>query len=645
MSADLQALLRSPGPSVQRETVIPMNLGVFLDRPAAQVPKGGMSDCLNVRVKDRATKNENMGWEVFPQGGTAINLDALQVQLIDQFFTRAGAQTLIFANKRDLFRYDAGAADLKYLTPQYSAGTVSAISAYSAGPDETTITGSGTLWDTTVLTRKNALAEDMIHFGAVDYVTQTAADWYRIKAVASDTSFTVHGDASAESTGAYSIRQRMSCDELDIFSTEVFPNALPSAEDRWFVTNGIDAPMYWNASDAVAKYFDPGFTVRILFRHKNMLLYGDITESGQRKPSATRNSNVANPQDVTTGLASEFSSTDAIDAILQYVSIGDVVVAYHERSANLMQFVGLPFIFIVRTAVPGLGPLAPGAIADFGDFHVFLAADAAYKFNGVGIQEVGPHVFRDALRRISSNRLNRLQTHVDEENGETHWILPLVSDGAADEFAGPKLAFTEHYLEETGRGAGGQGGFTPMTIRDLPATATGYFERTSQLRFSDLPVAWSSFNFRWNDRTLDSAFPFNLFGTDDGYVYILGTSSNQISGASTPVAVNSFARFNRWPAGKDRHSLGLIQRIEPFVEERPGASVLLTINLYGTRQIGGIATLKQTKTFDITMAAGRFSSFRALSRWVEVEFKTNGLGAFWDAQGYEAEYRIVGGSR
>jgi hypothetical protein len=620
-----------PIPKERREAVTPLNLGVFLGRPAIHVPKGGMSDCLNVRVKDGTTRNENFGWDTFPIGETPVNVDGEQVLLIDQFFKQTGTQTLILGTKKDLFRFDATNNLLKYLSPQYGTGTVSVIGAYPYADDDTLITGNGTLWDTDVLSRANADVGDYIHFGDADYVDQDAT-WYEIKEVISNTSLVVHGDASGESTGVYTIRQCFQGTEFDAWSTDVFINAQPSGEDRWFATQGTDPPVYWNTTDDTSMRFDPGFTCRVLRLHKNMLLYGDLVESGVAKPSAVRNSDVANPQDVTNGLASEFTSTDAIDGLMELTPIGDVMAAYHERSINLLQFVGLPYIFVIRTSVPGIGPLSPGAIMDFGDFHEFLAADAAYEFNGVGIKEIGPHVFHEALRRMSPDRIFRITTHIDEENGDAHWVIPLISDAAEDEYAGPKTAFTEHYLEDAS--LGGDEGFTPITIRDLPATATGYYERSSTLTFDGLIIEWENFNYRWNDRFLETTFPLNLFGTEDGYIYVISGATDQISGASTPVAVNSFARFRRFPM-LNGHMKGLAKRVTPYVKERTGATVDLTIKLYGADAAHRTSVLKDTKTMALDYSDGRFVSCRKMMRYMELELGTNAIGGHFELAGYD----------
>jgi len=317
------------------------------------------------------------------------------------------------------------------------------------------------------------------------------------------------------------------------------------------------------------------------------------------------------------------SATDGIDALLELHALGDVLVAYHERSINLLQFVGVPFIFVVRTAIPSLGPIAPGAIVNFGDFHEFLASEAAYEFNGVGIEEVGPQVFREALRSISPNRSSRVITHIDEEEGETHWIVPLTTD-PGDEDSGPQTSFVEHYLEEVPPNRD-----TPMTIRDLPATATGYFERSEALTFNLVTQSFESTAFRWDDRFFDAAFPFNVFGDEDGNVWMLSTSSNQ-----NGVKLQSYARFHRF-ALVDGRNKGHLQRIEPYCDKRTTPD--LSVRIYTSDFLEGDLTLKETLTFTIDHSGNRYVSARTIGRFVELEFITNVLDASWSLDGYGIE--------
>lgn len=600
------------------------NLGVVQDRPAGQVPPRAMVDCLNVRVRDGKVVRENQGWEPFFD----VNLDSEQVLLIDNFIRRTGAQTLIFATKKDLFRFDEGPEEVRYLTPVYVTGQASCVGG-------TTVTGSGgTLWDTAKATGtgNNAEAGYEIAFGD-NAETDPNATWYAIDSVTTDTSLEL--TAAGPNTGGavdYTIRQVFDGDEFDRWDSAVFPDAQPDDEDLWIAGNGIDAVKYEDG--AHAEWIDLGFSFCAVHFHQNIMVYGCLIEAGESKKQAFRTSAIGEPEDVTDDEASEFVATDGTDDILTMLGLGDFVVAYHRRAIALLQFVGPPLNWISRIVVPSIGPISAGAVMDFGDYHEFVGHDRGYRFDGAGIEEVGKQVFREALRTISPARIDRSFAHLDEENGEVHWIIPKTTD-PGDEFSGPTMAVTEHYLEvESIRQER-----VPYTLRELPATATGYFERSTTLRWSDLVNEWTTYNFAWNDRFFEAAFPFNLFGDEDGNVWILGTQDSK-NGA----AIRSFARFGRF-AVADGDRKGILHRIAPWATVRPAAGYSLTVKLYMADQFGGAASLVSTLLYNLTQvgaAIRRFVSPMKAGRYAEVEFETNGIDQGWEISGYEVSATVAG---
>lgn len=611
-----------PTPRPHSHEVLIPNLGLYLDRPNIAVPKGGMTACKNVRVKNGRVSNYNMGWEKF----FADQLNG-QVLLIDQFFTRDGSQYLIFGTRYDLYYWDD--TDLVFITPIYNTGTVQITDGTKI------VTGSGTLWDTAKATGSgnNAMSGYEIAFGASDE-NDPAATWYEIDTVDSDTQITLTENHSggAGPGASYTIRQKFTGDDLDIWSSETFPDAQPADEDMWYATNGVvDEMVKWNGTDDTCSWYDPGFTCRVLSRYKNMMLYGDIIESGERKNATIKNSAIANPEQLSGDEAGEFEASDGIDTIRALFLLGDTMVAYHDRSVNLIQYVGTPLNFVIRTAVPGIGVMSGRGVTDFGDFHEFLAYDSCYSFDGVGIQEVGSHVLREALRMIDPNRPDKLLSHIDEENGDIHWVIPLTTDGEGDEI-GPKMSFTSHYLEDVPSKFE-----TPMTYRDLPATATGFYQRSDTLRFDDLTEGFDDYQFRWNDRFFAASFPYNLFGDENGYVYILGTADDQDGGE-----IESYARFSRLALGDGKYK-GLVHRIEPFAARKAGASSYdLGVLLWVTDQLDGDLTLAKQMDYDLTHAGNRFVSPRKIGRYGEVEFATTGTNRTWEISGYRMEIFLAG---
>lgn len=605
----------SPAKHVSK-TVLSPNLGVYLDRPALSVPERGMTDCRNVRIKRGMVVNENMGWTRFFQ--SVLNG---HVTLIDTLVRRSGAQFLIFGTPSDLYAYDSGAQTVAYLTPRYEAGTVSVTNANAI------VVGVGTSFIA------NAKAGDQLFVGAIGK-TDPAAAWVTVQSVTDDTHLvlTVPWSGTTLATQAYTLRQRFTAGRLNPWSGINFQNA-PGNVDLWIGTNGIDVPVKWDGTATqVTRLTGLGFSCRTLCRYKNMVLYGDITVAGQRKPGSIRNSAIGDPENCATLEAGEFVVTDGPHTLKRLGQLGDFAVGYCDLGGDivLIQFVGPPTNFVIRTAVRGKGITCARAGVEFPDHHQILSLDGAYRFDGFTATLIGTQVFREALRSVDPSRYDQALAFIDEQNGEVVWVIPQTTDPNPST-GGPSTAYTAHYLEDVGQSP------TPMAIRDLTATAVGSFQRESTLRFSDLPLPFSSYNFRFDDRFFQAAFPFILFGDANGKVYTLGTE-----GLQDGAVKSSFARFSRFPVGGPNGRKGIIRRVEPFASQRPGASYPLYIFIYGCDQAGGTsAAIAGPLAYDLTQAGDRFVCPRASARFAEL-MVIAGIHQPWELSGYSAEVAPAG---
>jgi len=120
-------------------TAFPANLGLYLGRPALQVPKRGLLDALNIRIKEGRVSALNLGWDTFGR----FNALTDPVTLIDNLFLRSGGQVLIFGTTRDLYQFKESDESVDFLTPRHETGTLTATrgSAVLTGAD-------GPAWDT-----------------------------------------------------------------------------------------------------------------------------------------------------------------------------------------------------------------------------------------------------------------------------------------------------------------------------------------------------------------------------------------------------------------------------------------------------------------------------------------------------------------
>jgi len=488
--------------------VINPNLGLYTDRANIALDRRMLQDGFNFRIKEGRPSNLNLGWTRFEPD---ITLNG-PVRLIDNFFIRGATEKLIFGTDTDLYVYDAAGHTVDFITPQYDAGTAAA--------SGTAVTGTGTDWD------PNVKAGDEIHFGDANF-TDPLGTWFLILTRNSDTSLTLTTSAGTVADGPYTIRKKFTGDACDIWVTDTFVNASPSTEDEWWATNGTDTIVRWNGTDLTVEEMSGslGFTCKVLRVYSNMLIFGNLTQGGTVLPTDIINSNVGEPQNVTSGLSEQFKVHGGIDPIANMLPIGDTLTIYSglEFAGRLTvaQFVGDPLIFTFRHAVTAIGPIAVKALADYGDYHTFIGHDSQYQFDGATAKETSRQVWRDFIRQQDPVRTCKTFAFFDDENGDLIWVMPSTVDpGSGDEASPPSRAVGEHYLEEVGDHE------HPHSLRRFAFTAQGYFTQASGLTWDQLTEAWNSYNFSWNDKFFFAAFPLILVGDSDGKIYTLNTSQD-----------------------------------------------------------------------------------------------------------------------
>lgn len=589
--------------------VLNPNLGLFLNRPLISIPEGALADGHNFRVKNGALSNLNLGWERF----SSFTLNG-PVTLIDGFFDRNSSQILIFGTPSDLYRYlEAGGGSVVYITPVFTTGTVNV-----SGTTVTAASGTPN-WLT-----NGIVPGQWIFIGSTTQNSTTAA-WHQITAV-TNTTLTLATSPGSATGAVYTIRRTFSGTIDTPWETATFLHEGVADEDLWIATNGVDNIVTWNGTDLFAKVAGLGFKAFHLGTHKNMLLASAITEGGEFFPAQVRNSRPGFPLDFSTGLASAFTAHGGSDEVSALLPLGDSVIMYAERHIVVADFVGDPFIFVLRDAVPNLGPLSGRLVGDFGDNHAFLGPDAGYEFDGVNLSEVGSQVWREVLRRRDPTRLLQAFSHFDEENGDLIWAVPLTDDEGS---VGPETAWVEHYLEET------DGDISPVSKRSFPFTATGFFERQSSLTWVDIVDRWKDLNFRWNDIFFSAAFPFNLGGTAAGQVFTLNTIQTA-DGALLP----SFVRTGRRALTDGRHR-DMISRVYPFASQADGTT--LAVRVRRAEHAAGPVSTFDEQPMDLSLPEeGHFTSHFRVARFYELEFATD--GSPWRLAGWDVDVRR-GGAR
>lgn len=619
--------------------VVTPNKGLFLDRAALSVPRGGLSAGENFRIQNGALSNLNLGWAKFPDDANGIVLStstragvtAAPCTLIDKFLLRSGSQKLIFGTPEDLFEYDEGNTKVLYITPTTNTGTCGVTNASDA------VTGNGTTWTTATK------AGDYIFFTSNS--NRDLGDWYKIKTVTDNTNIVLdeNYDGSTVDPENYIIRKTFTGTVEDFWRTEPFLKAQPGNEDLLFFTNGVDRVVTWNASDAAVIVTNLPFEIaKELIVYQNMMIYGNLVVSGEARPTSIANSDAATPEDMAGGIANEFVVHDGAAPILALETLADSLMTYGDNFGVLAQLVEGDLGFLFRKVINGFGPKASRLVTNFGDFHEFIGAGSLYRFDGVSLRSIGEHVWRSVLAKQDPSRPQMAFGHRDDENGDMIWVLPFTDDGNAGTLKSPQTAYTEHFLERVS----GQRTFeelraeefVPFSKRDFPFTASGNFDRLTSLTWAALTETWESQNRRWNDQFFTAGFPFNLVGDETGNIFILG-GSQDADGA----ALDSFVRTGRSLIG-DGRTRNLLSRIYAFTSQFPSAGYTLQVITHLSDTAAGVTTASATLGFDLTHAGDHFVSPFRRARYIELEFGTDGPAEPWDLEGWDIDIR-AGGKR
>lgn len=599
-------------PRTKSTAVLNPNMGLFLDRARLAMGPRMLSDGLNFRVKEGKLTNLNMGWNRF--GTFQLNGP---VAMIRNFIKRDGTEQLVFTSLKDIYKY-VNDTTLTYLTPRYETGTASRTG--------NTVTGVGTGF-----VAAGVKIGDQISFGTAGVVS-TSATWDTITNVGGATTLTTTG-SGAVGSGPYTIRKLFTGNLQNIWHNAIFVNASPSNSDELWMTNGVDSIVRWNGSDTQVEVMSAlGFTAKAIVVYSNMMIFLNLIQGGTAKPTDMINSNPSEPQNVTTGLTSQFKVHGNVDPILRGEVIGDHLAIYSYASdgaITLAQFVGDPLVFAFRQVTKGVGPIGGRAVANFGNYHEIIAADGQYFFDGATVKNVSTHIWREVLRQQDAARVGFSYSHFDEENGDLIWVVPLTSDPNSATTGGPNTAFVEHYIEQPGPNAP-----TPYSKRTFPFTSTGFFKRQTGLTWDQLTSTWDQYNFRWNDRFFFSSFPLNLGGDDTGKIY-----SFNVSQEANGVALPSFVRFGR-RALADGRIRGLLTRVYPFV-------TTLANNLTVTALMSDAGNeeprIIDAQTYSQLQPEGsHFTVHYRRGRFYEIQFGSTGPAQPWEISGYDVDVRRGG---
>jgi hypothetical protein len=316
--------------------------------------------------------------------------------------------------------------------------------------------------------------------------------------------------------------------DTNLTGTTENPVMTENAQDLFIITNGVDNIQYW---DGALDYIAPlpnmddcepyplqgpvtDVKAKCLLYFNNQLILGGTTENGESYPQRIRTSQMG---DVTawknnvdgSGECFVGDLTDGVDWIIRLLPFKNYVVVYKERSIQVLSYVGGDLVWDKWPSVSGVGLLAPKAVIDMGDEHLFLGPDNFYSFNFQEVLEAGDDIKDDFFRLLDPEKSHLVNAFIVEEMTEA-WFN-FVSINSPDGFH--DMAVVYNYDKKT------------WAFRDLPFTSYGYYRAKNATIIDDLEMEINAMDWELDTSKYLANAPINLCGSAQGFIYLLDGNS------------------------------------------------------------------------------------------------------------------------
>jgi hypothetical protein len=354
---------------------------------------------------------------------------------------------------------------------------------------------------------------------------------------------------------------------------------------------------------------------KTLFYFKNFLLLGNTIEDGNRRPQRirwsclgdiTRWRNVEN--DTNQQQAGFGDLSDDVSWVQAMRPLGDYVVVYKERAIQLINYVGGSFVWNKWPAIIGTGALSSKALVDLGDEHIFVGNDNIYSFNGRDPAIAGDDIAKEFFRILDPDKYELITGFFIEEIPKL--LFAFVSTTSPDGY--PDKAIS--YNTDT----------KAWSIRDLPMTAFGYYNRRIDGTWDEDEETWDSDDTEWDGSINLANAPINLSGDANGNIFVL--EGNSFNG----VAIDGFLTSKLFDMGAPDKIKRLL-RIQ-FMISREGPYNL-------TVHVGAAANVDEPVTW---YGPYNMSLDRTYPPWVDVDISARHLCVKLGTLGADKPFRLTG---
>ena len=203
---------------------------------------------------------------------------------------------------------------------------------------------------------------------------------------------------------------------------------------------------------------------------------------------------------------------------------------------------------------------------------------------------------------------------------------------------GGRVCYVYHYIESDP-----EKDVHVWTKRDLPATAAGYNTQTADYIWDQMgDMTWAEAEFTWSSKIITSLAPLNVFGDENGRLWVLG-GSNSFNGQP----INAYAIFG--PVGWSHPEIDIEDRTKELTLVEPWAGTgnpgeHLAISVGTSVRGGGPFAYGEQVLFSLDGSGYPWVNFQTKGRIFSLKFSTPSgeVGNRWRLYGYLVELGVEG---
>lgn len=341
----------------------------------------------------------------------------IEVQHVAIFQMKDGTRKTLYLTPTNLAQKETGTNETwSYKTATYTTGTIVGISG-------TTVTGSGTSWNSAGLANGDKFVVDSDHSANIE----EDADWRTISSITDNTHLeltTSHATAS----GTYKARK--------VYTTPT--------NERWRTAIVDDQFCFGNGNTNVQSYSGSGYAsdcdtsssgivainARYLIEYTNRLIiadYGTTRDPLRLAWSAEGDPNTFNASDETTAGSNIFLETESY--ITGLGKVGTSLVVYKREALIFGNRTGTstaPINFSKDR--PGIGCIAPNSIVHFLGKNAFVGRENFYVLESNVPDPIGEPIRYDFFSSIGKTEMERIWGYHNADNSTISWFANM-TDG------------------------------------------------------------------------------------------------------------------------------------------------------------------------------------------------------------------------